>query len=118
MNATQASAMLRLFDEIPAIFHRLKTVAADVHGLDAPSAGRRGVLRSLDTLGPQSVPQLARARPVSRQHVQVLVTGLLEDGLVAMEENPAHRKSPLVRLTPKGRRRLPAMPHRQAKLLA
>jgi len=79
MNASQTAALLRLFDEIPATLHRLKAVATRVHGLDASSAGRRGILRSLDSMGPQSVPQMARARPVSRQHIQVLVNGLLED---------------------------------------
>ena len=110
--------MLRLFDEIPALFHRLKAVAADVHGREVPSAGRRGILRSLDRIGPQTVPELARARPVSRQHIQVLVSGLLKDGLVATEENPAHHKSPLVRLTGKGKRRLLASQARETQLLA
>jgi DNA-binding MarR family transcriptional regulator len=118
MNADQSTALIRLFDEIPATFHRLKVVAADVHGQDVPSAGRRGILRSLDRLGPQTVPQLARARPVSRQHIQVLVSGLLNDGLVATEENPAHRKSALVRLTAKGRRQLLASQTRETQLLA
>lgn len=118
MNADQAAAMLRLFDEIPALFHRLQAVAADVHGWDIPSAGRRGVLRSLDRLGPRTVPQLARARLVSRQHIQVLVSGLVKDGLVATDENPAHRKSPLVCLTGKGKRRLLASQAREARLLA
>jgi DNA-binding MarR family transcriptional regulator len=110
--------MLRLFDEIPTVFHRLKAVAAVVHGPDALSAGRRGILRSLDSLELQSVPQLARARPVSRQHIQVLVTGLLEDGLISLEANPAHRKSPLLRLTAKGKRHLQAIQKRESRLLA
>jgi DNA-binding MarR family transcriptional regulator len=37
------------------------------------------------------------------------VNGLLEDGLVAAEENPAHRRSPLLRLTPKGKRQVEAL---------
>jgi len=118
MNAGQSIALLRLFDEIPATFHRLKVVAADVHGQDVPSAGRRGILRSLDRFGPQTIPQLARARPVSRQHIQVLVSGLLRDGLVTTEENPAHRKSALVRLTAEGKRQLLASQKREAHILA
>ena len=117
MNTNQSAAVLRLFDEIPALFHRLKAIAADVHGRDIPSAGRRGILRSLERMGPRTVPQLARERPVSRQHIQVLVSGLLKDGLVATEKNPAHRKSPLVRLTGKGKRRLLASQAREAQLL-
>jgi DNA-binding MarR family transcriptional regulator len=118
MNGGQVTALMRLFDEIPALFQRLRAVAGDVHGRDVPSAGLRGVLRSLDRLGPQTVPQLARARPVSRQHIQVLVNALLEDGLVATEENPAHRKSPLLGLTAKGKRQLRPMHEREMELLA
>jgi DNA-binding MarR family transcriptional regulator len=118
MNTKEAAALLRLFDEIPALFHRLRAAAGDLHGREVPSAGRRGVLRSLDRLGPQTVPQLARARPVSRQHIQTIVNGLLEDGLVATEENPAHRRSFLLRLTPKGKRQLQATQGREMGLLA
>lgn len=86
-----------------------------MHGGDFSTAGRRGVLRNLDRQGPQTVP---RARSVSRQHIQVLVNGLLADGLVASEENPAHRKSPLVRLTARGKRGLLATKKREARLLS
>ncbi len=118
MNARQSTALLRLFDEIPALFHKLRSVAGDVHGRDVTTAGRRGLLRSLDRIGPQTVPQMARARTVSRQHIQIIVNRLLKDGLVASEENPAHRKSPLVRLTPKGKRQLLAAEERESQLLA
>ena len=118
MNTSQSTALLRLFDEIPPLFHRLRAVAGEVHGQSVSTAGRRGILRSLDRLGPQTVPQMARARTVSRQHIQVLVNGLLKDGLLTTEENPAHRKSPLVRLTAKGKQRLLASEERESQLLA
>lgn len=118
VNANQSAALLRLIDEIPPLFHRLRAVAGEVHGQSVSTAGRRGILRSLDCLGPQTVPQMARARTVSRQHVQVLVNGLLKDGLVASEENPAHRKSPLVRLTVRGKHRLLASQKGESQLLA
>jgi len=117
MNTDQAGALLRLFDEAAALFHRLRAVAAEVHGRSELSAGQRAILLSLDRLGCQAVPQLARARPVSRQHIQVLVDGLLERGVVATEENPAHRRSPLVHLTPRGKRQLEAMQKRERELL-
>lgn len=118
VNTNQSAALLRLIDEIPPLFHRLRAVAGEVHGQSVSTAGRRGILRSLDCLGPQTVPQMARARTVSRQHVQVLVNGLLKDGLVASEENPAHRKSPLVRLTVRGKHRLLASQKGESQLLA
>jgi DNA-binding MarR family transcriptional regulator len=118
MSLNRAVAMLRLFDETTALFHRLRAVAAEVHAKSEVSAGQRGVLVSLDRQGPQTVPQLARARPVSRQHIQVLVNGLLEDGFVEVEENPAHRRSSLVRLTSQGKRQVEAVQKRERNLLA
>jgi len=56
------------------------------------SAARRGVLRSLARLGPQTVPQMAGARPVSRQHIQTIVNALAADGLVETIDNPAHKR--------------------------
>jgi predicted transcriptional regulator len=107
MEEDRASELLRLFDETAALFHRLRAVAAEVHGQSERSAGRRGILKS--RLGPQTVPQLARARPVSRQHIQMLVNWLLKDGFVTTRENPARRRFSLVLLTPNGKRLLEAM---------
>jgi len=107
-----------LFDETVALFHRLRLTAEEIHGQGEASAGRRGVLRSLGRGGAQTVPQLARARPVSRQHIQVLVNALLGDGLVELRENPAHRRSRLVALTRKGALLLAAMEEREGRLLS
>ena len=107
-----------VFDETVALFHRLHAVAEQIHGGGEMSAGKRGVLRSLDRLGAQTVPQLARARPVSRQHMQSHVDLLRRDGLVELLDNPAHKRSRLVRLTVKGKKLLDAMSAREARLLA
>jgi DNA-binding MarR family transcriptional regulator len=111
-------ALGEVIEETRLLFHRLKRLAEQVHGQGEATAGKRGVLRDLAHRGPRTVPQLARARPVSRQHIQVLVNGLLEEGLVERAENPAHRRSPLVRLTAKGARRVERMEEREAVLLA
>jgi len=118
MRQSQVAALLRLIDENTALFHRLRAVAGDVHGDRIPSAARRGILRSLDSFGPQTVPRIARSRPVSRQHIQMLVNGLPRDGLVVTEENPAHRKSTLLRLTAEGKRQLERMQRRESGFLA
>lgn len=111
------AALDTLFEEVVALFHRLRAVAAEVHRLGATSAGLRGVLRDLDRQGPQTVPQLARRRPVSRQYMQMLVRRLRSEGLVEIGENPAHRRSHLVRLTPAGRQMLETMARRETDLL-
>lgn len=64
--------------------------------------GVGGLLRSLKVDGPQTVPQLARARPVARQRIQRLVDECANADLVEFGDNPAHRRSKLVRLTAKG----------------
>ena len=74
----KAAALAVLFDAAVALFHRLRATAGEVHGQGEPTAGRRGVLRDLSRLGPQTVPQMARRRPVSRQHIQLLVNGLVD----------------------------------------
>ena len=110
-------ALLSLFSTTTALFFRLKIVAEQVHHQGSISAGKRGVLMSLRELGPQTVPQLARARPVSRQHIQSLVNSLLDEGHVEYVENPAHKRSRLVRLTQRGCAILTTMIQREMNLL-
>lgn len=99
-----------------ALMHRLRFAVAQMHGGGELAAGERGVLMSLDELGPQTVPQLARARPVSRQHIQMLVNPLLHEGYVRLADNPAHKRSKLVQLTSKGRRAVRQMKVREARV--
>jgi DNA-binding MarR family transcriptional regulator len=107
--AARIDAVLALFDEVVALFHHLKSAAAATHRQGEMTAGRRGILRGLARLGPQTVPQMARSRPVSRQHIQALVDDLLADGLVSRLRNPAHQRSALIDLTAAGRRAMEAM---------
>src|SRR5262249_19593397 len=95
-------AMDAVIGETVALFHRLRDASQQVHGQGELSSGRWGLLRDLDRLGPQTVPQMARSRPVSRQYIQTLVDGVVKQGLVELVENPAHKRSPLVELTAKG----------------
>ncbi|GLS28384.1 DNA-binding transcriptional regulator, MarR family [Mesorhizobium albiziae] len=59
-------------------------------------------MRSLALLGSLTVPQVAQMRPASRQRMQRLANELAAKGLVEFIDNPRHRRSKLVRLTPKG----------------
>jgi DNA-binding MarR family transcriptional regulator len=95
----KVDSLLALFQESIALFHGLRAFAETVYGQGELSASLRGVLLELEAKGAQTVPQMARARPTSRQHIQVLVNELLGKGLVEYGENPAHVRSKLVRLT-------------------
>jgi DNA-binding MarR family transcriptional regulator len=107
-----------VISEVRSLFHRLRATAGELHGLGQSSAGLRGVLESLAEHGPQTVPQLARARPVSRQHIQTLVNELVEQGLVRLVDNPAHKRSKLVELTSAGRVAQGRMRQLEERLLA
>ncbi len=111
------SAFDELVNETVLMFHRLRMTADEVHHQGEMSGGLRSILRSLDKQGAQTVPQMARIRSVSRQHVQMLVNQLAEEGLVEFLANPAHKRSPLARLTPQGKRTVDAMNRRENKLL-
>jgi len=74
-------------------------------GLVTPwGGGVWGLMRSLKIGGPQTVPALARARPVARQRIQKIADVLVADGLAEFIDNPHHRRSRLLRLTPRGER--------------
>ncbi|MGB5194983.1 MAG: MarR family transcriptional regulator [Polyangiales bacterium] len=92
-----------LFNETRLLFHALKHWAETLHGGLAISVAMRGVLELILLQGPASVPEMARARGVSRQHIQQQVDALLEKDFVRREDNPAHKRSPLIALTDKGR---------------
>ena len=84
------------------LFHALKEWAETLHsGLDV-SVAMRGVLELILLGGPATVPDMARARGVSRQHIQQQVDALLERGLLERKDNPAHKRSSLIALTDKG----------------
>lgn len=69
-------------------------------GLSVPL---RAVLELLLERGPRTVPQVARDFAVTRQSVQALVDVGVDQGLVALSDNPQHRRSRLVTLTEHGR---------------
>ena len=51
---------------------------------------------------PATVAQIARSLRLARQGVQRLADVLVRDGLAAYENNPAHRRAKLLRITPPG----------------
>jgi len=112
------SAFNVLINETALLFHRLKIVADEVHHQGEMSGGLRSILRNLDKLGEQTVPQIARDRSVSRQNVQMLVNQLAEDGYVEFVQNPAHKRSAYVRLTARGKKAVETMNRREEKLLS
>jgi DNA-binding MarR family transcriptional regulator len=67
------------------------------------AAADRAVLEFLYPDTELSVPDIATRYQVSRQHVQVTVNALLEDGFLESRPNPRHKRSRLFALTHVGR---------------
>lgn len=101
-DSRHATAVMTTLEESVSLFFRLRAVLEDIHGHSEISGSMRGVMRDLKQYGPMTVPQMARSRPVSRQHIQAIVNDLQQAELVELSENPRHKRSRLVQLTPTG----------------
>jgi DNA-binding MarR family transcriptional regulator len=63
------------------------------------------------------VPDIARSKSVTRQHIQLLVDELAGSDLVEHKPNPAHLRSPLIALSRKGETLFASMRKREAPLI-
>jgi len=99
-----ALAMDLLIREILFSFFRLNVTGERLFAGIGQTPGKVSLMRSLMEQGPQSVAQIARARPVARQAVQRMADELAEQGLIEFVENPTHRRAKLAQLTPKGKK--------------
>jgi|SRR5215208_3913151 len=99
---SKGEAIAELMLEVAQCFFRIRAVGQKTGLITSWGGGAFGFMRSLALLGPLTVPQIAQMRPTSRQRMQRLADELAAEGLVEFIENPKHRRSKLVRLTPKG----------------
>jgi DNA-binding MarR family transcriptional regulator len=101
----KAEAIADLMLEVAQCFFRIRALGRKTGLITSWGGGAFGFLRSLALLGPLTVPQIAQMRPTSRQRMQRLADELAAEGLVRFIDNPKHRRSKLVQLTPKGEAR-------------
>ena len=98
----KAEATAELMLEVAQFFFMIRALGQKTGLITSWGGGAFGFMRSLALLGPLSVPQIAQMRPTSRQRMQRLADELAAEGLVKFIDNPKHRRSKLVQLTPKG----------------
>ncbi|HMD55955.1 MAG TPA: MarR family transcriptional regulator [Solirubrobacteraceae bacterium] len=78
------------------------------------TSARWQVLGALGLAGrPLTVPQIARRMGLTRQSVQATVKQLLAEALVEPQENPDHKRSPLIRPTELGHEKYADLDRRQ-----
>ena len=112
---SKAEAVAELMLEVAQCFFRIRALGQKTGLITSWGGGAFGFMRSLALLGPLTVPQIAQMRPTSRQRMQRLADELAAEGLVRFADNPKHRRSKLVQLTPMGVTRYREM---SARLLA
>lgn len=95
-------ALYQVLVETAAVFFRMRALGKKQGLVTAWGGGLWGFLRSLELHGPATVPQLARMRPVARQRIQHLADDAARAGLIEYLDNPAHKRSKLLALTPAG----------------
>lgn len=111
----KSEAIAELMLEVAQCFFRIRALGQKTGLITSWGGGAFGFMRSLALLGPLTVPQIAQMRPTSRQRMQRLADELEAEGLVRFIDNPKHRRSKLVQLTPKGDARYRAL---DARLLS
>jgi DNA-binding MarR family transcriptional regulator len=102
---SKGEVIAELMLEVAQCFFRIRALGQKTGLITSWGGGAFGFVRSLVLLGPLTVPQIAETRPTSRQRMQRLADELATEGLVEFIDNPKHRRSKLVQLTPKGEAR-------------
>ncbi|MEO3809624.1 MarR family transcriptional regulator [Sphaerisporangium sp. B11E5] len=101
--------LTEVFDLVGPLYRRSYRKVEQDAPIEGLSIGIRAILNMLREHGPMTVPQMGRAQALSRQFVQRMTNDATERGLVESVPNPAHKRSPLIRLTQEGRTAISAV---------
>jgi len=111
------STLYPLIWKIRRVFQKLRMFSDAMLEDLGVNASERAVLEALANDEAFTVPQIAKQFSVSRQHVQVLVNEMRTKELVSSAENPSHKRSPLIRITAKGKELFTAIIESERDLL-
>jgi DNA-binding MarR family transcriptional regulator len=100
---TEATKLYAVIRDIRLCFNLLRARADEMHKDLGVNASMRAVMESLAGGDERTVPEIARSRGVSRQHIQVIVNALTEANLIKARDNPDDKRTFLVSLTEQGR---------------
>lgn len=114
---TKSEKMVVLTQAVRATFNRLKALGDRLHSDLEITTAMRAVMETLNSSGAMTVPQIAKVKGVTRQHVQLLADSLCEAGLASVKDNPAHKRSSLIVLTDKGKRAFAKMSAREVPVI-
>ena len=106
-----------VIDEVRLLHNRLIELAEELHRGSGISTSQRAVLEFIHRQGPATVPTIARARGVTRQHIQAITNELRSLDLIESQQNPAHQRSPMIVLTEDGRQTIDQILEREGDYL-
>ena len=106
-------AFTAFLDQVIGLTRRFTTAGEALAKPAGQTLARWLVLETIQDR-PATVAQIGRTLHLARQGVQRLADVLVRDGLAAYEDNPAHRRAKLLRITPQGRRALRTIQTAQA----
>ncbi|RLV55814.1 MarR family transcriptional regulator [Aeromicrobium phragmitis] len=115
---TLADRLAEVYVALGPVYRKVARIVERDQSVMGMSVGVRSVLDQLRRGGDLTVPQMARDQDLSRQFVQRMVNDALAAGLVELIDNPAHRRSSLVRLTPAGAEAIEAVAAREHRLMS
>ena len=116
--ATSQDEMYQLVWWTRRLFQQLRATSDGLLDGTGINASQRAVLEFLHDNPPLTVSDMAREKTVSRQHIQTLVNSLLDADLVQTQDNPAHKRAPLITLTPEGKKLFQKITRQESKVLA
>ncbi len=117
-NPENLKKLVAVIASVRSTFQHLKTLADAMHDDLGLTASMRAVLEYLVERGEETVPQIARSKNVTRQHIQQLADALVAAGFAEFIDNPSHKRSQFLRATAKGRSVFETARGREAKVLA
>ncbi len=105
-----------LINEVRLLYQLMVQKVEEVHSDSSVSVGMRAILEFLNREGATTVPNMARARNVTRQRIQALVNPLAELDLVETLPNPASLRSPLIGITELGAQTIRGMRRKEGEV--
>lgn len=92
--------------QLAEVYFQLRRLGLKAGTVSTQGGGTWSLLQLLATEGPKTVPEIAALRGVTRQHIQVTANELAGKKLIRFADNPAHKRSKRLVITPKGKARL------------
>ena len=114
----QNSNLYQVIVEVRKLFHSLAEASNAMNREAGITVSMRAVMEALYPDHAMAVPDIARKKNVTRQHIQQLVNELLARKLAYALVNPAHKRSALIRLSVEGIDQFKLIIDREKQLLA